>query len=110
MTCEDRNEFFLIFGKSDYLFSLLNFKEKFQSKQTVNVFRKYNTVPKATKLYNNHSTFSSPIYTFCLAGNIIVYTPTQGTNREKYSNHIVYEGKKADFGGKETPLRPFLPS
>ena len=28
--------------------------------------------------------FVSPIYTFFLAGNKIVYTPRQGTNREKY--------------------------
>ena len=38
--------------------------EKFQSKQTVNVFIKINTVPKATKLCNNNNTFVSPIYTF----------------------------------------------
>ena len=28
-----------------------------------------------------------------LAGNIIVYTPDQGTNREKYFNHIIYQRK-----------------
>ena len=43
-----------------------------------------------------------------LGGNIIVYTPNQGTKREKYFNQIFYKGKNADFGGKETPLRPFL--
>ena len=35
-----------------------------------------------------------------LAGNIIVYTPDQGTNREKYFNHIIYQRKDADSGGK----------
>ena len=35
-----------------------------------------------------------------LAGNIIVYTPNQGTNREKYFNHIIYQGKDTDSGGK----------
>ena len=35
-----------------------------------------------------------------LAGNMIVYTPNQGTNREKYFNHIIYKGKDADFCGK----------
>ena len=35
-----------------------------------------------------------------LAGNIIVYTPNQVTNREKYFNHIIYQGKDADSGGK----------
>ena len=29
------------------------------------------------------STLPSPIYTFSLAGNKIVYTPSQSTNREK---------------------------
>ena len=48
-------------------------------------------------LYNNTiiiSTFASPIYTFSLAGNIIVYTPSQGTNLEKYFNQINYEDEK----------------
>ena len=36
-------------------------REKFKSEQTVNVFRKMNTEPKTTKLYNNISTFVSPI-------------------------------------------------
>ena len=67
-------------------------RQKFQPKQTVNVFRKINTVPKATKLYNNNGTFVYPIYTFSLAGNIIVYTPIQGTNRERYLNQIIYKG------------------
>ena len=55
---------------------------------------------KATNLYDNNSTFVSPIYTFSLAGNIIVYTPNQGTNEEKYFNHIIYQGKNADSGRK----------
>ena len=77
-------------------------REKFQSKQIVNVFRKINTVPKATKLYNNNITFVSPIHTFSSAGNIIAYTPIQGSNKEKYFNHIIYKGKMQT-------LRPFLP-
>ena len=35
-----------------------------------------------------------------LAGKIIVYTPNQGTNREKYFNHLIYKGKNADSRGK----------
>ena len=69
------------------------YEGNFQSKQTVNVFRKINTVPKATKLFNNIGTFVCPIYTFSLAGNITVYTPIQGTNRKKYFNYIIYKGK-----------------
>ena len=29
-----------------------------------------------------------------MEGNIIVYTPYQGTNREKYFNHIIYQREK----------------
>ena len=68
-------------------------RERFQSKQTVNVFNKNITVPKAANIYNNDSTFISPIYTFSLAGKIIVYTPIQGTITEKYFIHIICKGK-----------------
>ena len=43
-----------------------------------------------------------------MAGNIIFYTPIQGTNREQYFNHIIHRGKNADSGGNKTPFRPFL--
>ena len=76
-------------------------RENFRSKQTVNVFRKMNTVPKATKLYNYISTFVSPIYTFFLAGNINVYMPIQGTNREKYFNHNIYKGRMPTLTGNK---------
>ena len=76
-------------------------REKFQKRQTVNEFNKMSTIPMGCNLYNNNnSTFVSPIYTFSLAGNIIVYTPNQGKNREKHLNHIVYKRKNADSGGK----------
>ena len=84
-------------------------REKFQSKQTINVSRKINTVPKATKRYIHNSTFVSPIYTFSLAGNLIVYTPIQGTNRETYFNHITYKGKMATVtGNKHFSVQFFL--
>ena len=38
---------------------------------------------------NNHSIFVSPIFTSCLVGNIIIYTPIQSTNRENYFNHTI---------------------
>ena len=64
---------------------------------------------KATNLYNNISTFVSPIYTFSLAGNIIVYTPNQGSNREKYFNHIIYKRKMPTLAGnKHLSVRFFL--
>ena len=75
--------------------------EKFQSKQTVNVFRKSNTLIKPTKLHSSNITFISPIYTFSLAENIIVYTPIQGTNREKYFNHIIYKAKMPTLAGNK---------
>ena len=68
--------------------------------QTVNKgkFEYKNTNAKI--LYNHNSTFVSPIYTFSLAGTIIVYMLIQGTNRDKYFIHIIYRGKNADSGGK----------
>ena len=40
------------------------------------------TIPKATNLYEINSNFVSPIQSFYLTGNILVYTPIQGTNKE----------------------------
>ena len=74
-------------------------REKFQRKQTVNDFRnKCNT--KNYTLFNI-STVVSPISTFSLTGNIIVYTPNQGTNREKHFNHIIYKGKMPTLAGNK---------
>ena len=56
-------------------------------------------VGKSVLKYNSISTLVSPIYTFSLAGNINVYTPSQCTNMEKYSKHVKYKGKNADYGG-----------
>ena len=41
-------------------------------------------------------------YNFTLAGNIIVYNPTQGTIREKYSYKYIIKGWNADSGVKNT--------
>ena len=60
---------------------------------------KMSVAPKTTKLYNNNGIFVSPIYTFSLAGKIIVYTPIGDTNREKYFNHIIYKEKKPISAG-----------
>ena len=71
-------------------------REKFQRKQTVNDF-KSDCNTKGYNLYNNTGTFISPIFTFSLAGNTIVYTPIRGKRREKYSNKIIYEGGKCQI-------------
>ena len=81
-------------------------RERLQWKQTVNVFQRKNTIPEATILYKNNSIFVSLILTFYLAGNVIVYTPIQGTNRESY----YLKTKNADSGGKQILFHPFLPS
>ena len=80
--------------------SPLSVREKFQSKQLVKVFGKSNTVPKATKLHNNISTSVSLIYTFSVAGNIIVYTHLHGSNREKNFDHTNCKGKMPTLAGK----------
>ena len=59
------------------------------------------TLPEGCNSYNNNSTFISPIYTFSLTGNIIVYTPNQGTNREKYIHHKIYKGKMPFLAGNK---------
>ena len=53
-----------------------------------------------TASQKNISSYIPPFFTFSLAGNVIVYTPSQSTNEEKYFNHINYKGKNADSGGK----------
>ena len=73
----------------------------FNQSEQLTFFKEINTVPKATKLYNNNSTFVSAIYTFSLAGNIIVYTSNQSTNREKYLNHIIYKRKMPTLAGNK---------
>ena len=45
-----------------------------------------------------------------MAGNIIVYTPEQGTNREKYFNHIIYQRERMPtLAGNKHPSVQFLP-
>ena len=53
---------FLFYTKSEYL--LLLWGKSFNQSKQLKFFKKNNTVPKATKIYNNNSTFVSPIYTF----------------------------------------------
>ena len=50
-------------------------------------------IPEGYSLYIKNSNFISPICTFPLAGNIIVYKPNQGISREKYFNDIIIKGK-----------------
>ena len=66
-------------------------------------------IPRVTIHYNNNNTSVSPIYTFSLAGNIIVYMPNQGTNGKKYFNHIVYKGAMPTLvGNKHLSVQFFL--
>ena len=60
-----------------------------------------NTIAKATNLHNNNINFVSLIYNSFLAANIIVYTPIQGTNKEKYLNHIIYKAKMPTLAGNK---------
>ena len=63
---------------------------------------------KGCNLYNNESTFVSPIYTFSLAGNIIIKTPIQGANREKYFIHIFYRRNMPTLAGNKHSSVPFF--
>ena len=76
-------------------------REKFQRKQTDNEFRnKCNT--KGYNLYNHNNTLVSPIYTFSLPENKFGYAPNQETNREKYFNQTIYDGKTPTLVRKNT--------
>ena len=45
-----------------------------------------------------------------MAGNTVVYTPDQGTNREKYLNHIIYQREKMrTLAGNKHPSVFFFP-
>ena len=84
--------------------------KSFQRTQTVKmIFIKDGTIPKSYNLNNLDCTFFSYLY-FSLAGNIIFYTPNQGTNREKYFSHTIYQRKDADSRGKQkhTSIHFFL--
>ena len=50
--------------------------------------------------YINKSTFFSPIYTFSLAGNIVVFTPSWSTNRGKYFSQKNYKDKRCQLWRK----------
>ena len=58
------------------------------------------TIREGYKFNNSISSFVTPVYTLSLTGSNFVYTPNQGTNREKYFNHITFKEKNADSGGK----------
>ena len=77
---------------------LLLWGKRFQSKMQALCYSVQNL--KAAILYNKKLYFCFSYLHLSLAGNIIVYTLNQGTNREKYFNHIIYKGKGADFCGK----------
>ena len=55
-------------------------------------------------------TFITPTYTFSSAGNIIDYTPGQGTKREKsFTNHNI-KVKMSTLAGKKQLFHPSFPS
>ena len=75
--------------------------KRFQQKQTMNIVE-FGTKPRSYSFFfNNDTIFVSPIYTFSLAGNKTVCTPLQGTNKEKYFNHINLKGRRPNLAGNE---------
>ena len=79
----------------------LSYEGKVSTKANSFFYQKMNIVSKATNLYRNINTFVSHFNTFSLAENIIVYTPIQGTNREKYSNLIIHKGNMPTLAGNK---------
>ena len=72
----------------------------FKKLQTVENIQ-FSIIPKGYNLYNKKITFISPPLYLSLTKNIIVQTPDQDINREKYLNHIIYKEKNADSFGKQ---------
>ena len=52
------------------------------------------------EIINIESIFVSPIYAFSLAADTIVYTPSQGINREMYCNQTIYKKTPSPAGNK----------
>ena len=77
-------------------------REKVSKKVNIKRSKILEQYRKGYKLYDNSCTFVYTSYTFPLAGNRIVYTPIQGTKREKYLNHIIYKGKMSTLLGINT--------
>ena len=79
--------------------SPLYYEEKeFPQVQAVNDLK--SSMTEEYKVDNKNSTFFDPIYTVSMVGNIILYTPNQGTKRKKYFNHIIYiKGKEPNLAG-----------
>ena len=75
-------------------------ENRFQQKQTVDDVN-FSTIKRSRNLSFYNSTFVSPIHTFSLAWNIIVYTPFQGTNKKKYFNNIIYKWKLPTLAGNK---------
>ena len=83
----------LFFNKTGFQSTTVNQNEK-QSKMVV----QYSAI-----FQNKSITLISPRYTFSLAGNIVVYKPSQETNWEKYLkkiNYLTTKAQDADSGGK----------
>ena len=58
---------------------------------------------------NMFFTFVSPIYTFSLVGNRIVYTPSQGTNKEKYWHFYYIKARMLTLAGNKQLFHPSFP-
>ena len=85
--------------------------KRFQRNQTVKMIIKGGTIPKNYNLYNNNYFCFYYLY-LSLAGNIIVYTPNQGTNREigKSTLFLLFiKGKMPTLAGnKQLSIQFFL--
>ena len=68
------------------------------------------SILQESKKILSYCTFISPNYTFSLAGNIIVYTPSQGISREKYFINHNIKVKMPTLAGNKQVFHASLPS
>ena len=64
---------------------------------------------KVGKNYDKNNTLVSLIYTFVLAGNIIIHTPTHSTKKQTFQIILVIEGKMPTLVGNEQLSIRFIP-
>ena len=94
------------------LYFYINFGEWrkvcFSNHSLVTIFT-VNRLSSGKLFCNNNSTLLSPVYTSSLAANIVVYTPNQDTNREKYFYQFNYKGKMLTLAGNKHLSIHFFP-
>ena len=88
-----KTEFFLSFVNNKWSPLKLRERVSTNSNSQIDFYNESYNTQKLQFIKSSLYFFFSYLF-LSLAGNIIVYMPNQGTNREKYFNHITYQRKR----------------